>query len=375
MIKFESVYKKYKENQVLKDINMEIKKGEMVVLIGPSGCGKTTSLKMINRLIEPSSGRIFIEGRDISEEDPIKLRRKIGYVIQQTGLFPHMTVAENIALLPSLMKWDKDKAVSRVKELLNLIGMEPGEFMNRYPRELSGGQQQRIGVARAFAVNPEIILMDEPFSALDPINRAQLQEELFNLQQELKKTVVFVTHDMDEALKLGDKISIMKEGEILQYNTPENILRNPSQGFVSEFIGKNRILNHSDYIKAIDVMIDRPVKAQKNRTVIQGMEIMKENNVDSILITDRGFNLEGIVTLKDLQRNFPSDVTLGDIMSKNLITVMEDDSISEVLDKMNNNSISFIPVITYENKLLGLITKSSLLKVIGSSISKEKEEL
>ena len=238
MLEFKNITKVFKNQTIIKDINFTVNEGEFIVIIGPSGCGKTTTLKMINKLIAPTSGNIYLEGKDIFKEDTIKIRRNMGYVIQQTGLFPHMTVGENIGLIPGLEKWSEDKILERTTELLKLVGMEPKDFIDRYPFELSGGQQQRIGVARAFAINPDIILMDEPFSALDPISRSQLQDELFNLQQEFKKTIVFVTHDMDEALKLADRICIMKDGDILQFDVPEEILKKPANEFVEEFIGK-----------------------------------------------------------------------------------------------------------------------------------------
>ena len=240
MIQFINVSKAYKEHNVIENINLEINKGELVVLIGPSGCGKTTILKMINRLIEPSDGQIKINGTDIEAHDPIELRRNIGYVIQQTGLFIHMTVRENIEIIPRLAKMPVSEIVDRTVKLMETVGL-PEEFLDRYPNHLSGGQQQRVGVARAFAMNPDIILMDEPFSALDPLTRSQLQDELVSLQSKLHKTIVFVTHDMDEAVKIADRICILQGGRILQYDTPENILKNPAHGFVSEFVGCKRI--------------------------------------------------------------------------------------------------------------------------------------
>lgn len=244
MIRLEKVNKIYEDgHQALNDINLEFSTGEINVLIGPSGCGKTTTMKMINRLILPSSGKIFIKDEDISKIDPVKLRRRIGYVIQHIGLFPHMTIAENVAVVPKLLKWKKEKIKARVDELLDLVDLAPEIFRNRYPSELSGGQQQRIGVIRALAAEPSIILMDEPFSALDPISREQLQDELVRLQSEIKKTIVFVTHDMDEALKIADRIILMKDGEVVQNDTPDNILQDPANDFVREFIGQKRLEN------------------------------------------------------------------------------------------------------------------------------------
>lgn len=255
MIEIRNVTKKIGNNVILDDISLVVETGTLVVLIGSSGCGKTTTLKLINKLIKPTSGEIYINGKPISQENEIELRRKIGYVIQNTGLFPHLTIKENIELIPRLKK---EKSVEEIEkrtlQLLEMVGLDSDEFLNKYPSELSGGQQQRIGVARAIATDAEIILMDEPFSALDPITRTSLQEQLFSLQDELKKTIIFVTHDMDEALKIADKICIMKDGRIAQYDTPENILRKPANDFVKDFIGEDRVWDNPEYIKARDIM-------------------------------------------------------------------------------------------------------------------------
>lgn len=365
MIEFKNVKKNFNSGvDVIKGINLTIEDGELFVLIGPSGCGKTTTLKMINKLIKPSSGKILINGEDISKVNSIELRRKIGYVIQQTGLFPNMTVGQNIAIVPFLKKWPEKKRRERTIELLNLVGMNPEEFIDRYPSELSGGQKQRIGVIRALAANPEIILMDEPFSALDPITRNQLQDDLFNLQQKLKKTIVFVTHDMEEALKLADKICIIKDGNVVQLDTPENILKNPSRGFVEDFIGKNRLWSKPDFIKAEDIMIENPVKASPKRTILQAIEIMKSNKVDSILIVDDNKKLLGIVTSKDIARR-DGKTRIEEIMETNLIKAYKNNTISEILKIFNDNNVGYLPIIDENNKLSGLITRSSLITIFS----------
>ncbi|MCM3213713.1 ABC transporter ATP-binding protein [Niallia taxi] len=239
MIQFENVSKLFQDGtKAVNSINLTINKGELFVLIGPSGSGKTTTLKMINRLIDITNGTILIDGKKISEYDIHELRWNIGYVLQQIALFPHLTIAENIAVVPEMKKWTKEKIAARVDELLEMVGLEPQTYKNRKPNELSGGQQQRIGVIRALAADPEIILMDEPFSALDPISREKLQDDIVSLQKAIKKTIVFVTHDMQEALKLGDKICIMKDGEIVQTGTPEELINNPVNDFVKDFIGR-----------------------------------------------------------------------------------------------------------------------------------------
>lgn len=239
MIKFENVTKKYEDGTIAVDsLNLEIKEGEFVVLIGPSGCGKTTTLKMINQLIVQTEGSIYIEGKEVKEYDLFQLRWNIGYVLQQIALFPHMTVEENISVVPEMRRWSKEAMRRRARELLELVGMDPDVYANRNPRELSGGQQQRIGVIRALAADPEILLMDEPFSALDPISREKLQDDMLKLKQDLKKTTVFVTHDRREALKLADRICLMREGRIVQLGTPEELLSDPADGFVHEFLGQ-----------------------------------------------------------------------------------------------------------------------------------------
>ncbi|MBW9150876.1 ABC transporter ATP-binding protein [Clostridium estertheticum] len=375
MLEFRNLRKVFKNKTVINDISFTVNKGEFVVIVGQSGCGKTTTLKMINKLILPTSGSINLDGKNIFKEDTIKLRRNMGYVIQQTGLLPHMTVGENIGIIPMLEKWPEEKILARTNELLEMVGMKPEEYINRYPCELSGGQQQRIGVARAWATNPDVILMDEPFSALDPITRNQLQDELFNLQQESKKTIVFVTHDMDEALKLGDRICIMKDGNIVQYDTPEEILNNPANDFVKEFIGKNRIWQQPGFIRAKDIMITEPITTSGNRTVVQALEIMKANKVDSLLIINKEDKLEGIVTIKDIIRNYTGSLRVNTIMGTEIKTVNLEDSLVDILNLMNELKIGYVPVVDDGSKLVGLITESSLLIVLSNQyINQEDEE-
>ncbi len=247
MITFDNVSKMYSNDHVaVKALNVEIKKGEFFVIIGPSGCGKTTLLKMINRLIPLTEGTIWINGKRVSDYNIHELRWSIGYVLQQIALFPHMTIEENIAIVPELKKWRKTKIQKRVDELLELVGLEPEKYRQRKPKELSGGEQQRVGVLRALAADPEIILMDEPFSALDPISRTKLQDDLLDMQRKIQKTIVFVSHDMQEALKLGDRLCVMKDGEIVQIGSPQEIVENPVNEFVQQFIGVNTVHNRFD---------------------------------------------------------------------------------------------------------------------------------
>lgn len=366
MIEMKNISKKVGNKIILDDISLKIDEGSFVVFIGPSGCGKTTTLKLMNKLIEPTSGEIYIDGKPISKEDPIKLRRNIGYVIQSIGLFPHLTIRENIELIPKLKKDQTDEEIEqKTLELMKMVGLNPNEFLDKYPSELSGGQQQRIGLVRAIATDAKIILMDEPFSALDPITRTQLQEWLYSLQEELKKTIVFVTHDMDEALKLADKICIMKDGKVQQYDTVENLLRNPANEFVRNFIGSDRLWSTPEYIKARDIMIKNPVSVQSSRTVIQGMEIMRTNKVDSLLVKDKEDNFIGIITIKELRQNGIQNHYLSDIMNKEPLFVYDDNNLVEILEVMNRENIGHIPVITRYNKLAGLITRSSLLSVLS----------
>lgn len=366
MIEFRNIKKSYRSNTILKNFNLKIDDGKLVVLIGASGCGKTTLLKMINRLIPITDGQIFINGKNIESMDPIKLRRGIGYVIQQTGLFPHMTVKENIEIIPKLMKKLDSEIEKKTIDLLNMVGLEPKEYLNRYPAELSGGQQQRVGVARAFAADAEIILMDEPFSALDPITRTELQEQLFNIQKEYNKTIVFVTHDMDEAINIADMICILKDGKIVQYDTPENILKNPADEYVEEFVGKNKIWTKPEFIKAEDVMIHKPAIVSIKRSLLQAREIMREKTVDSLLIVDKEGTLLGYVTLSDIQKIDNKSILVGDIMRSLPEYVTEDTNLLDLLEKFNSLKRGYLPVCNKNGKLMGLVTRSTLISVLSS---------
>lgn len=366
MIQFENVSKSYKQHAVIEDMNLEIRRGELVVLIGPSGCGKTTILKMINRLIRPTSGRILIDGVNIMEQDVIQLRRNMGYVIQQTGLFPHMTIEENIQVVPKLKKLPPEEIRQRTLAMMDMIGMNPEDFLYRYPVQLSGGQQQRIGVARAFATDPDIILMDEPFSALDPITRSQIQDELAELQGQLHKTIVFVTHDMDEAVKIADRICILNQGKILQYGTPEEVLKNPADGFVSNFVGRNRIWNSPELIKARDIMILDPVTTSGELTLLQAIEVMRQRKVDSLLVVNSKSHLKGVITARMIRQAPNHNATVRETMLRDCVTVLQDDSIIDLLKLLKDNHVSAVPVIDSERCLKGIITTSSLVTTLGT---------
>ena len=283
MLRFENVTISYDgKNEILKNLSLHIPAGKLAVLIGPSGCGKTTTLQTINRLIEPSSGAIYIDGKNIRSMDPVELRRSIGYVIQEIGLFPHMTIEQNIEIVPKLLKWPEEQRKKRTLELIQLVGMDE-QYLRRYPSSLSGGQQQRIGLLRALAAEPPIILMDEPFGALDPITRETLQDEIKRLQSKLKKTIVFVTHDMDEAIRLADLIILMKDGEVVQAASPEELLSDPANEFVEHFIGKHRLYNgRVDTVR--DVMRANPLTVSADMGLAQGIALMEQRRVSSLLV-------------------------------------------------------------------------------------------
>ncbi|GAQ25659.1 MULTISPECIES: ABC transporter ATP-binding protein [Tepidanaerobacter] len=374
MISFKNVTKKFGEQIAVDNLTIDLPSSEITVLIGPSGCGKTTTLRMINRLIEPTEGVIYINGTDISKVDPVELRRNIGYVIQQIALFPHMTIAQNVGLVPYLKNWPEAKRKERIEELLEMVGMPPSKFYNRYPDELSGGQQQRIGVARALAADPDIILMDEPFGALDPITRATLQDELLDMQDKLGKTIVFVTHDMDEALKLANKIAIMKDGKVLQYDTPEQLLKNPAHGFVEEFIGRDRLLKRPELIKVKDIMITEPVTILPERTLTQALEKMRREKVDSLMVVDRSEKFIGLVTANDVLQSFDKVEKISEIVKTEVYYVNEDANVSQVLSIMAQKQVGYVPVVSSDNRLVGLVTRSSLVNVLGATANRGKGE-
>jgi osmoprotectant transport system ATP-binding protein len=289
LIQLEHVTKVYPgvETPAVKDLNLEVNPGEILVLVGPSGCGKSTTLRLINRMIEPSSGRIIYEGEDVTKGDPNELRRRMGYVIQQIGLFPHRTIAENIATVPRLLKWPKDKIKARVDELLEVVSMDPSIYRDRYPSELSGGQAQRVGVARALGADPDVLLMDEPFGAIDPITRDRLQNEFLRLQEELKKTIVFVTHDVDEAVKMGDRIAILRDqSEIAQLDTPEHILTDPADEFVENFLGSGAILKTLTLRRVKDIELSPLVTLKEPFQRDQALAMMNEANTSVAVLLD-----------------------------------------------------------------------------------------
>lgn len=378
MIELKNICKSYNGvTNIIDDLSMTINAGEFVVLVGESGCGKTTTMQMLNRLITPTSGTITINGEDITTENKIKLRRSIGYVIQNVGLFPHRTIEQNIETVPKLCKKDKNEIMQKTKELLDLVELPYDEYATRYPKELSGGQQQRVGVARALANDPDIILMDEPFSALDPITREQLQDELLRLHDKLDKTIVFVTHDIDEAIKLGDRIAIMQEGKIVQFDSPEELLKKPVNEFVENFIGKDRLWKTPDVLKAEDVMEKNIVKVDCHRTVVQAMERMKKHKTLVLAVVDKQSDkpnkIVGIVGANRFRDVFDGSVKIKDIMKSNITKIPHDMPLSELISIRGDKNMVFNPVVDEDENLVGVITNSSILNVFNQ-IMPSKED-
>ncbi len=373
MIEFKGINKIYKNNIVLYDINLKLEEGNIIVFVGPSGCGKTTTVKMINRLIKPTSGQVLINGEDISNKNVINLRRKIGYVIQQTGLFPHMTIKENIGIVAKMQKMKSKEIEEKTKELMEMVGLDYEKFGDRYPTELSGGQQQRVGIARALITNPDIILMDEPFSALDPITRSQLQDELINIQTQFKKTIIFVTHDMDEAIKIADKICIMGKGRVIQYDDPETILKSPANEFVSDFVGKNRIWSSPEYIKVKDIMIEDPITCSQEISLLKCIKKMKYERVDSLLVVDRKRKLNGIITGKMIQKEKDHYKSVKEIMEQPRAVTYPDKSIVDIIKEVTEKNLSSLPVIDENGTLRGLITKTSLVTTLSQQFETETD--
>ncbi|MED3987124.1 betaine/proline/choline family ABC transporter ATP-binding protein [Peribacillus simplex] len=374
MLKIENVSKIYKGGKkAVKNISLDIKKGEFICFIGPSGCGKTTTMKMINRLIEPSKGKILINGENIMEKDPVELRRQIGYVIQQIGLFPHMTILENITLVPKLLKWNEQKKKERALELLQLVDMGP-EYLERYPYELSGGQQQRIGVLRALASNPPLILMDEPFGALDPITRDALQEEFKNLQRTLDKTIVFVTHDMDEAIKLADRIVILKAGEIVQVGTPDEILRNPANEFVEEFIGKDRLLQTRPNVELVEQIMSRnPISITEEKSLTDAITTMRKKRVDSLLVVDEQNVLKGFVDVETISEYRKKAKFISEVINTEVYSVKQDTLIRDSVQKILKRGFKYVPVVDQNKHLVGIVTRATLVDIVYDSIWGEEE--
>ncbi|GHU72203.1 proline/glycine betaine ABC transporter ATP-binding protein [Spirochaetia bacterium] len=376
MIEFRNVGKSYVEGKsVLENINLTVDKGELLVLLGNSGSGKTTLLKLINRLLDLSTGSILINETDINNTNPIELRRGIGYVIQRIGLFPHMTVKENIEIIGKIQKKSIDEIEANTARVMEMIGLNLEEYLYRYPDQLSGGQQQRIGVARALSTNPEILLMDEPFSALDPLSRVQLQNELLKIQSVLKKTIVFVTHDIDEAIKLADRICILNEGYIEQVDTPKSILKSPCSEYVNKFLGVNRFWKTPHLLTADDIM-SKPVPAiPLNTEPAKALEMLKEDLVPILCVVDEQGKMIGKLTEKIMMRHLGDADSLEAQMKTGFDYLFPDTSLTKALEIMIDHTILYLPVLDDRKRPVGVINVKDLMRVLNNQFESGNDEV
>jgi len=365
MIKLENVTKIYPDGtEAVKDMSFEVKKGELCVFLGPSGCGKTTTMKMINRLIPITSGKIYVDGTDNSKVNESELRKNIGYAIQEIGLFVHMTVGQNIETVPVLKGWPKAKRRKRAEELLELVRMNPSEFIDKYPNELSGGQRQRVGVARALGADPPILLMDEPFGAIDPINRVELQSEFLKIQQKIKKTIIFVTHDIYEAIKMGDSIALMKDGKLVQYDTPANLLYRPKDEFVEGFVGADRALKGLQLLRVKEVMNSTPLTAGMEENVATVRQRMEQAGVDSLVVVGHNRKFEGWVSLSDLEKG----QTVREIMNPSSTTFTVNAVLNEALSLMLSSGLKVLPVVGDDDSLEGVLTFDAIQEALHEAV-------
>ena len=345
MIKFEDVQKNFNEQSILKNINFEIKEGEIFVLLGASGCGKTTCLKMINRLERPTEGKIYFKGEDIQNKEVIRYRRNIGYVLQNTGLFPHMTVEENLSLLQKIEHIPAENIKRNNIELMDMIGMEGDTYFDRYPYQLSGGQKQRVGVARAFALNPEVVLMDEPFSAVDPLVRLSLQDELLEIQKKKKKTIVFVTHDIGEAFRLGDRVCLFHDKSIVQCGTPEEFLHAPANEYVKTFIG-NAGLRKGVKGKKVESLVNRNIIiVQSGESVEDLLQKVVQDKLKKIIVVNKENEIIGMASYSKLAGMSDKCVAIGDAMWNHFETISSNENIEEAILLMNQFGVSYLPVV------------------------------
>ncbi|MDU6499984.1 MAG: betaine/proline/choline family ABC transporter ATP-binding protein [Enterococcus faecalis] len=365
LIEFQHVSKFYKGGKVaVDDINLSFDKGEFICFIGTSGSGKTTSMRMLNRMTDPSKGKILIDGQDIQKINPVELRRQIGYVIQNIGLIPHMTIRENIVLVPKLLKVPVEERNKIAEKMIDLVEL-PREMLDRYPNELSGGQQQRIGVVRALAANQDIILMDEPFGALDPITRDSLQDLVKDLQERLGKTIVFVTHDMDEALKLANKIAIMSEGKVIQFDTPDNILRHPANEFVEELIGEDRLLQAKpDFTTVDEVMLNSAITITPEKSLQEAIKLMREKRVDTLLVVDNSHVLKGFIDVETLDQQRGKASSVGDILNKDVFFVQKTALLRDALQRILKRGLKYVPVVDEQKRVVGILTRASLVDIV-----------
>ena len=366
MIQFEHVSKSYGKTPVLKDLNFTIPDGQFVVLIGPSGCGKTTTMKMINRLLEPDSGTIRIDGQDIHSQDKVELRRHIGYVIQQIGLFPNMTVAQNICVVPKLLKYPKERCEQVVRDMLAMVDMPYEQYAHKYPSEMSGGQQQRVGILRALAASPPIVLMDEPFSALDPMTRRTLQQEVRSLQQKLNKTIVFVSHDMSEALKLADIIIFMAAGEIVQMASPEEMLEHPANDLVRTFMGKHTPDTAPSKVESF--MRTNVFSVRKDRGVLECAERMARGSVDTLLVTDEQNRYLGTISIGDIRHWGRELTSIEPLIRQTARTVRVGDEAKESFDYLLDSGANYVVVLNADDTIAGIVTKTSVARSVAENL-------
>jgi osmoprotectant transport system ATP-binding protein len=354
----------YARFQALTNVNTDIKHGIITSLIGPSGCGKTTLMRLINRLIPLTGGSISVDGKDIMTLNPIELRRQIGYVIQQVGLFPHMTVRDNIATVPKLLSWTKAKIDERVDELLGLVNLDPKEFRDRYPRQLSGGQAQRIGVARAMAADPTTLLMDEPFGAIDPINREVLQDEFLRIQAKLKKTIIFVTHDINEAIKMGQRVVLLQDGRLVQAGLPDELLNRPANEFVKSFVGSDRVLKRLNLLKVRDAMMLNPVHCLEGDLSEKVLEQMIKNDLYFLIVADRERKLLGYVNQYDLRGH---KGRVADVARKLTLTVSPERNLKEALSQMLSYDLGILVAVDEDGRIQGVLNSTTLSTLVGST--------
>jgi osmoprotectant transport system ATP-binding protein len=375
-IELDSLVKRFagQHEPAVDNLSMEIPEGEIVIFVGPSGCGKTTTMKLINRIIEPTSGRIVLDGEDVTKVNPDQLRRRIGYVIQQIGLFPHHTIAENIATVPKLLGWDRKRINERVDELLETVGMDPRQYRNRYPKELSGGQRQRVGVARAMSGDPDVMLMDEPFGAIDPITRDRLQNEFLRLQERIKKTIVFVTHDIDEAIKMGDRIAILgNQSHIAQFDTPERILVNPANDYVADFIGRGASLKRLSLSRVRDVALNQwPVVSHTaNRDEVR--RILEGSEKTAVLVLDDQRRPLHWVTADHLHRG--DDRPLAEVGLPADAVVQPNATLSDTLNEMLTARYSTAIVVDSDRAYQGIVDIDTINEAVRSMRDAEVDRL
>ncbi|RHW54343.1 ABC transporter ATP-binding protein [Lactobacillus bombicola] len=377
IVEFKNVTKLYPKmsKPAVDNINFKINKGEFCCLIGTSGSGKTTLMRMINRMNSVTKGKVLIKGKNVKEFNPVFLRRHIGYVIQSNGLMPHMTIRQNIALVPKLLKWPKKKIAVAVNKLIELAQL-PKSYLDRYPNELSGGQQQRVGVIRALAANQNLILMDEPFGALDPITRESLQTLVKNLQSKLGKTIVFVTHDMDEALKLATKIVVLHGGHLIQVGSPDEILHYPKNKFVENLIGEKR-LSEAKYetVKVKNVMLTDPVKINQTASLTTALAMMKEHRVDTLLVVDFENHFKGYISINELQKKYNQANKISEILLTKIPVLRPDEYLRDNFSRILSRAGQYIPVVDDNERLVGIVTRSSLVNVIYEKIWGDKTAL